>query len=305
MVVLPLALLLALAPPAPAGTALADELRRARADDVELDDRLSAARRAYGLVANAETTALFKATFLDVERDLLAHTRAFERLRASCVSPDAAPLGVEGCVRELAARSSARAMLVDVQGDEVVSVVLGTDDAALHVVHGVVRRALQQRGRLTLDLEVARARIPRDGALERALLSALPNAPRADAFAGPVLSRTSREVLAALPERAVELTGVAGHRVIPERCAGAPTTRMLEQSWLGQAHVASTAAGVTSRQVVFDAWRVERGAELALDGRHPLRVTWPTAEGDVIELDGVAWGATEAFPRAPALNCPR
>lgn len=304
MTPLPLALLLALGPPAAPGTTLADELRRARDDEAALDDRLAAARRAYGLAANAETTALFRATFLDVERDLLAHTRAFERLRASCASPDATPLGVEGCVRELVARSSVRAALVDVQGDEVVSVALGTDEAVLHVVHAVVRRALQQRGRLAVELEVSRQRMPRDGALERALLTALPTPTRTDAFAGPVLSRTSREVLAALPERYLALAGAAGHRVIPEPCAGAPGARVLEQSWLGQAQLVVTNGDVTRRQIVFDAWRVERGAELALDARRTLRVTWPTVERDVAELDGAAWGTSDAFPRAPARDCP-
>ncbi len=305
MIPLPLALVLAAGNPAPPGTSLADELRRARDDEAALDDRLAAARRAYGKAATAETTALFKAAFLDVERDLLAHTTSFERLRATCPSPDAAPTGVEACVRELVARTSATAALIDVQGDEIVSVVRGVDDGALFVVHAVVRRALQQRGALALDLEVSRQRMPRDAALERALLTKLPAA-RADAFTGPVLSRPSREVLAALPDRYLELAGAAGHRALPEACPGGPAVRALEHSWLGQAQLASTMGGATTRQVVFDAWRVERGAELALLGRRaPLRVTWPTVERDVAELDGVAWGTSDAFPRAPGLSCPR
>lgn len=306
---LSLVLLLTLGQPAPAASSkpagLAEELRRARDDEAPLDDRLAAARRAHGIAATAETAALLKATFLDVERDWLAHVGSFERLRASCPSPDAMPIAVDGCVRELLARSSAQAALVDVQGDEVVSVALGADQATLQAVHGVVRRALQQRGRLQLDVELVRARMPRDAALERAILTALPPAPRAVAFVGPVLSKTSREALAALPASLVELDGAPGHRVIPERCRAAPSARALELSWLGQAQLAYTSGAETSREAMFDAWRVERGVELALTGKKTVRVVWPTAEKDVIELDGVGWGTSDAFPRRPALDCPK
>lgn len=304
-----LVLMLALAPPAPAGSStpagLADELRRARDDDAALDDRLAAARRAYGLAATAETTALLRSTFLDAERDWLGHARAFEHVQVACVSPDAAPITVEACVRQHLARSSARAALVDVQGDEVVTVALGADEVALSTVHGVVRRALQQRGVLHLDVDVVRGRLSRDAALERALLTPVPAAARADAFVGPVLSKTSREVLAALPASLVELEGAAGHRVIPERCRTTPSARYLEQSWLGQAQLVFSSGGDRSREPVFDAWKVERGVELAFAGRKTVRVSWPTAEKDVLELDGVPWATSEAFPRKPALDCPK
>lgn len=304
MMLLSLVAMVALGAPAPAGTSLSDELRRARDDAAPLEDRLAAARRAYGLASSAETAALVKATFLDVERDQLARAHAFERLRTSCASPDAAPLGVERCVRELLARSSARAAFVEVRGDEVLSVALGVEPDTLHLVRGVVRRAQQQRGQLTLDLEVLRARMPRDALLEPLLFGTVAARARPSDFAGPVLSEGSRQLIAALPDHFTELAGAPGHRVIQDRCQAPPITRGLEASWLGQARVTLHEGAESSSETIVDAWKVERGVELALEGGRTLRMTWPTAEKNVAELGGVAWGTEESFPRKPAPGCP-
>lgn len=297
------------APPvSPPGT-LQEELRRARDEGAVLEDRLAAARRAHALAHNAETAALVKATFLDVERGQLARSRSFERLRTSCTSPDAAPLSVEACVRELLREAAASRAFVDLQGDELVTVALAREPDVLWTVRGLVRRATQQGGQLTLDLELQRARSPRDATLEALLLpapsspAAPATAPRAAGFRGPVISEGARRLLGALPDRFLELSGEPAHRFIQERCHAAPPARGIAVSLLGQAQLSFQNAAERSVEAIVDAWKVERGVELAFEGGRTVRILWPTAEKNVADFSGVAWATTDTFPRKPALGC--
>lgn len=290
--------------PAPPGTSLADELARARDEGAILEDRLAAARRAHGLAANAETAALLRATYLDVERGELGRVRTFERVRASCASPDDKPVDAETCVRDLLVRAGARRLLVNLQGDELLVLALGParePDGLLHL-RGLVRRATQQRGVLAVELEVQRSRGPRDPAVEAHLLA--PPAVSAPAqYQGPVLSEGARRVLGALPERYVEISGEPGRRFIQERCAAVPPARTLTVSILGQAQLTHENGTERSVETLLDAWKVERGVELAFEGGRTLRVLWPTAEKNVADWSGVAWATTETFPRKPAQGC--
>ena len=58
-----------------------------------------------------------------------------------------------------------------------------------------------------------------------------------------------------------------------------------------------------SVETLVDAWKVERGVELAFEGGRTVRVTWPTAEKNVAALAGVAWATVDAFPHKPASGC--
>lgn len=290
---------------APATSSLQDDLRRARDESAVLEDRLAAARRAHSAAPGAETALLLKTTYLDVQRGQLARTRSFERQKSACPSPDEAPLAAESCVRELLARAGARAAFVELVGDELLAVVLppAREPEGLLFVRGLLRRATQQRGLLTLQLELVRERGPRDAAVESVLFAAAPATTPGDSFVGPILSEGARRLLAALPERYVELSGPAGHRFVQERCAAPPPARALELSVLGQARLVYENGTERASEPLLDAWKAEGGVELAFQGARTVRLRWPSAEREVADWSGVPWATAESFPRKAAQGC--
>ncbi len=282
---------------------LALMLSLAVAGPIDPEAALSDARRAYAHdEKSAAVRAELKSAFLEARHALIDRTRDFERVIITCPSLRGS-ISTESCVRDHVEHIAYASAFVEMQGDELVTALVLPGYEELFLTEGVVRGVRPEGDNVQVDLDVIRARGPRDPAVERVLFAGFPqhHAP-VPQFTGPVLSRASRQALASLPPSFTVLSGVPSRRYVQEIC-GKPTPRIaFAQSLLGQGAFSEGDAvvAITAAHHTADGVRVE------LKKGKPVELRWPSPEPDVALRGDAAWAAAPAkFPVHPAKNCPR